>query len=354
MAQAAEVRRQDAFRFLQAWRLQRSAGASLVTAGSSWSPTMGLLLGTVMPASCAVAVWEGRRAVALAQMARQSGRDQWDVMHLVVAGLREHASAETGAVSARLLLLLDEVCRIAGTKRITGIVARVSEQSWLVALFRRAGFSVTMREHVFSQSAPFAAAAPDVPGLRLQQKRDAWALHQLYLRSTPQSVRLAEGRTARDWQLRRGSTRLSFQAARWVVENEDGMTGWLTEAPGRSGELRVQIGVAPGCGALARDLVATALGRARERGSASIRSRAPAYMTDARQAFLDCGFAETERDLVLRRSLAVRARYLAPARSKRGVARSGLTATQSRALAAQESLARPGGSGETGPRGREC
>ena len=57
------------------------------------------------------------------------------------------------------------------------------------------------QERTFARPVPRAALAPDVPGLRLQEKQDAWPLHQLYLRSTPQGERIAEGRTARDWQV---------------------------------------------------------------------------------------------------------------------------------------------------------
>jgi hypothetical protein len=333
---AAEVKRKDTFRFLQALRLQRKVGASLVTADSPWSPTIGLLLGTVLPDTCAVAVWEGRRAVALAHLARQSGREQWEIKHLVIAGMEASTLALSAVASARLLRLLDEVCRLAGAKRMSGIVTRIAEDSRLVETFYRAGFTSMMQEFTFTRSSPFGAEAPEVPGLRLQEKRDAWPLHQLYLRSTPQVVRLSEGRTVRDWQLRRSSSRFSFQVTRWVVEGQCGLTGWLAETPEQSGALRVQIGVAPREHGLARKLVAVALDHANASGSAAVWSRVPAHATDVRQALETCGFAATGSDLVIKRSLAIRVRDVAPAReTKRKVARSGLTVTQSRALEAQ-------------------
>ncbi len=313
---------------------------------------MGLLLGTVTPKSCTVAVWEGRRAVAVAQVARQSGREQWEMMFVAVAGLWREAPAPTGAASAWLSPLLDEVCRVAGAQRITGIVARVPARGWLAASFQRAGFSVVTEERTFARPVPRAALAPDVPGLRLQEKRDAWPLHQLYLRATPQMVRLAEGRTARDWQLGRSSSRLSFQATRWVVEGENGLTGWLTESRSRNSELRAQIGVAPGQGDLARDLVATALSHAHDRGSAAVWSRVPVHAADVTQALIGCGFGETERGLVLKRALAVRVRGAFPAQARPGEARGGLPATQGRALAVRSNDAMPAGSAGAGPRSR--
>lgn len=334
MAYSAEVKRQDTFRFLQALHLQRKMGASLVTADSPWSPTMGLLLGTLLPASCAVAVWEGRRAVALAHLALQSGRNQWEFKHLVIAGLDGLAHAYSNTESTQVLRLLDEVCRLAGAKRISGIVARMSEESRLVETFYRAGFSDMTQEVTVARSSPFAAEFSEVPGLRLQEKWDAWPLYQLYLRSTPQVVRLSEGRTVRDWQLRRSSSRFSFQVTRRVVEDTCGLTGWLSETPGRDGGLRVEIGVEPGNRKLARDLVAIALQHADDAGSSGVWSRLPAHATDIRQTFEDYGFVEISRELVLKRSLAIRVRDLAPAReSRRTVAGSGLTATQSRVQA---------------------
>ena len=333
MAKSAEVKRQDALRFVQALRLQRSAGESLITADAPWSPTMALLLGSSLPGSCVAAVWEGRRAVALAQLARQSGRDQWEMMHLAVTGLESTAPLDALSANGRLLMLLDEVCRLAVTRRITAIIVRVPEQSWLATPLLRAGFSVTMQEQTYAQSPPVSVSSTEVPGLRLQEKHDAWPLHRLYLQSAPQLVRLTEGRTARDWQLKRSASRSSFHVTRWVVEGEVGLKGWLTEMPGRKSDLRIQIGVASGERQLASDLLATAMERAKERQCASVWSRVPAYAADVHKAFLDRGFLETGCDLVMKRSLAIRARDVAPAQARRDAARNRLATTQSRMLA---------------------
>ena len=166
-----------------------------------------------------------------------------------------------------------------------------------------------------------------------RRRRDAWPLHQLYLRSTPQVVRLAEGRTVRDWQQRRSASRLSFQVTRWVVEDQYGLTGWLSETPGQSGGMRVQVGVGPVDGKLARNLVAVALEHADAAGRDVVWTRVPAHSTDIRTAFESCGFVETSREVVLKRSLAIRARDLAPAQEvRRKVARGGLTTAQSHVL----------------------
>ena len=342
MAYSAEVRQQDAIRFLQALRLQRKMGPSLVTADSPWSPTIGLLLGTMLPATCAVATWEGRKAVALAHIARQSGREQWEIKHLVVAGLEEHARANQDVASFRLSALLDEVFRLAGSRRISGIVARVPEESQVIEAFYRTGFTNMMQELTFARTAPLGASPKDIPGLRLQEKRDVWPLHQLYLRTTPQVVRLSEGRTVRDWQLRRSSSRFSFQVTRWVVEDQYGLTGWLSEAPGQSGAVRVQVGVDPDNGELARNLVAVALEHADAAGRDVVWTRVPAHSTEIRIAFEGCGFVETNRELVLKRSLAIRARDLAPAQEvRRKAARGGLTTAQSRVLIVDGSTGPP-------------
>ncbi len=342
MAFSAEVRQQDTIRFLHALRLQRQASHSLVIADSPWSPTIGLLLGTILPATCAVAVWEGHRAVALAHMAGQSGRAQWEIKHLVVADLDEPARPIHDIASFRLSVLLDEMCRLAGARRIAGIIARVPEESRLVEVFYRAGFTAMMQELTFARTAPFGASPSEVPGLRLQEKRDVWPLHQLYLRSTPQVVRLSEGRTVRDWQQRRSSSRFSFQVTRWVVEDQSGLTGWLSETPGQSGGMRVQVGVGPGNGKLARDLVAVALEHADAAGRDVVWTRVPAHSADTCKAFESCGFVETSRELVLKRSLAIRVRDLAPVQeAKRKMARGGLTTAQSHVLTIRGSACPP-------------
>ena len=88
---------------------------------------------------------------------------------------------------------------------------------------------------------------------------------------------------------------------------------------------------------LRENLVAVALNHADVSGSAAVWSRVPAHAADVRQALETCGFAVTGSDLVIKRSLAIRVRDVAPTReTKRKVARSGLTVTQSRALEAQD------------------
>ena len=116
------------------------------------------------------------------------------------------------------------------------------------------------------------------------------------------------------------------------------------ESRSRSSKLRAQIGVAPGQGGLARDLVGTALSHASKRGSATVWSRAPVHAEDVTQALIECGFGETERALVLKRSLAVRVRGAFPSRARLNEARSGLPATQGRVLAVQSNNAKPAGS----------
>ena len=252
---------------------------------------------------------------------------------MVLAGHGVHSLDENSVEHSRLLMLLDAICHLAAKRRMPSIVARVAAESSLVDSFRRAAFSVAMQERTYALSLPFDVTAPEVPGLRRQERRDAWPLHELYLRSTPQVIRLSEGITARDWQLQRSSSRFSFQVTRWVVEEQDGIAGWLSEAPGRNGELRAQLGVAPGRLGLARDLVATALVHAEARGSSRVWSRVPAYATDVCQALESLGFVETGRDVVLRRSFAIRARDMALAQEvKRRVARRGLASPQNRAL----------------------
>ncbi len=330
MALIGEIKRRDAFRLLQVLRLQRDA-PSLVSPDRSWSPTMGLLLAEAFPFGCAVAMWEARQAVALAQMACQSGRDQWEIMHLAVADTRRAPPEDPQVFRVRARELLDEVCRLAGTKRMTGVVARVSAEPWLTASFRAAGFTVTTQEDLFVRPVPAAASAPRIVGLRPQQRDDAWPLQRLYLRSVPPDVRFAEGRSARDWQLRRRLSRLPSRTTRWVVAEQGDIRGWLTETPAQGEGLRVQVGVAPGQRQLAQDLVATAIAQGAERGFDRVWSRAPAYATDVQQALVASGFTKVGTELVLKRSLAVRVRNLAPsAVTAQSEAGNGLPATQSR------------------------
>ena len=102
--------------------------------------------------------------------------------------------------------------------------------------------------------------------------------------------------------------------------------------------MRIQLGVAPGNSDLARDLLATALEHAGEQGRSLIRSRVPAYATDVHRAFAVSGFTGSGCDLVLKRSLAIRARDLAQMQVRRGNARDRLSATQNRTLLNRPSL----------------
>jgi hypothetical protein len=305
MVTAEPLTWQHSTRMLRVMQLQQGPyGRSLVTSERPWSPTVGLVMSLFRSRSSVFAAWDDGTARGVAHVVRRPRANQWDIVYLALA---PEVPGATTPSEHYLMRLLDGVFVAAKEERTISIFVRVPEGLWVETPLRRAGFTALTREHRMVRHGPYPRLAPRIPGLRRQERRDAWALHQLYLRTTPQAVRNAESRTSRDWEVSPLPPRFLPRSLQRLVEDESGIIGWMKQCAGAGKSQYLQCRVAANCQQLARDLVALALADASTTGATEVHARVPEYANEVRAALEDNGFQEVGCDLVMVRTFAIRA-----------------------------------------------
>lgn len=124
------------------------------------------------------------------QVHQQDGR--W---HLQYA-LSEQLIAETDSVG---IALVEYAIKQAGCRGARRVMARVDHDHPMRSVLQRCAFSSYGDEMVFSLPAvPHTTASSAV---RSQEASDVWAIHQLYLHTTPREVQNAEALTSHEWEI---------------------------------------------------------------------------------------------------------------------------------------------------------
>jgi hypothetical protein len=279
-------------RLIRETRRQRSGAAAYLWA-PQWSPSLGVLqsvwtapFGPMpgLPGPRSLVAEEHGRPVGLAQMRPRREPHQWEVVVLAVerpVGTGRSAPAGGGddfpvpllfSPDRRATRLLGELCDVGVQLGAERIFASIDEDGGRYELFRQIGFSPVVREYLYygtperTARAADAVAAPVIPGLRPQQRADAFGLLQLYQACTPKVVQMAEGKRSRSWDLPAESwvRRLTRhpREQRWVVERDSRKVAWLHLARrGReaSAALHVEMMVEPGASDLCQPLLQLAL-----------------------------------------------------------------------------------------------
>ena len=119
--------------------------------------------------------------------------------------------------------LLAHGVRAAGLRGVRRLFARVPVGHPIVDTLHRGGWISYARETVF-RAEQLSAVLPPGRDLRLQERADTWAIHQLYAAATPRQVQEIEALTSHVWDMEQ--TRRVPRGVR--------QTGWLLE---ESGEL---------------------------------------------------------------------------------------------------------------------
>jgi hypothetical protein len=157
------------------------------------------LLGACLPASLGsfhnnhkVFVDVGRlRVRGFLHLVRQPGGHRWEVVHLCHDGAGDAAEECSG--------LIEFECAWAASEGATKITARVREDDDRLSLFHDAGFRQYAQETVLVLSGPPSRierghAIPTRPFLA----SDPWALHRIYVMTTPQGVQFVENLTSNE------------------------------------------------------------------------------------------------------------------------------------------------------------
>jgi hypothetical protein len=161
---------------------------------------------------------EDRRILGFAQF-RVVGPDQrW---------LAESMGANAGIYDPEPVVseLLHHAIKAAGLDGVKRLYAKVEPNSPLKESLRQNGFTPYTRERVMAASTvPVMAAAQ---GVRVQEQADVWAIHQLYLHSTPREVQYAEALTSHSWDVDAVLRSSGCDCRGWLVADDYLAVGYM-------------------------------------------------------------------------------------------------------------------------------
>gem|GEM_PF-1082851 len=161
---------------------------------------------------------EDRRILGFAQF-RAAGPDQrW---------LAESIGANAGVYDPEPVVseLLRHVIKSAGLDGVKRLYAKVNPDSPLKVSLRQNGFSAYARERVMaSNTVPVMASTQ---GARVQEQADVWAIHQLYLQSTPREVQYAEALTSHSWDVDVMLRSSGYGCHGWLVADDYFAVGYV-------------------------------------------------------------------------------------------------------------------------------
>lgn len=125
--------------------------------------------------------------------------------------------------------LLERLCVNAGHQEIQRLYTSVwsQQQAEIGEIFRQLGFQAYTQNAVLQLSGPDWDQGTTLYPMRVQLRRDAWAVHKLYGAITPPLVQQAEARSPRTWMPphTRGWQRVRRRA--WVSGSEDELGAYL-------------------------------------------------------------------------------------------------------------------------------
>lgn len=334
-------------RLIRETRRQRSGLDSAILWAPYWSPSLGLLQSIGVAAVPGVAgprsfvAEDGSRAVGLAQMHPRLEPLQWEVVYLAIEGAPAPEGSLEGSADGkpigplfapdrRAARLLGELCdagMLLGAERIMAQISEEGEREGeRYELFKQIGFAPVVRELSYfcdpGQARTVARggggtaereAALDIPGLRPQQRADAFGLLQLYQECTPKIVQMAEGKRSRSWDLPAAGLgqRLSGrrQVDRWVVEQDARKVAWLHLARRRRGPHTVQMLVEQRARHLVEPLLRFALRTLEEYPAPGVIVLAREHQPELIGALEGHGFPPLESRLLMVKLLAAPVRH---------------------------------------------
>lgn len=134
--------------------------------------------------------------------------------------------------------LVEELIERAGEARIERVFAAASHHSHnATEVLRQLGFQPYTKQQIWTLPEPAVEAGSSLLALRRQQRRDAWAIQQLYEQITPRHVRQAELRQSTSWQLPRPRRRIGWRETGWVLGNDQSLYTHIHMLTGPNGHV---------------------------------------------------------------------------------------------------------------------
>jgi hypothetical protein len=212
-------------------------------------------------------VYRDRGSSAVVQAQGRSGRPEQDILYLASTGARTPRSPSDHDLWFRLI---ERLCTYAGQSHVQRLYAAIpSAANDVREIFRQAGFQAYANAQILHLSGPDWDQGTTLAAMRMQARRDHWAVHKLYGAVTPHLVQHAEVRNARHWALPLNQPYASRRQVAWVLGPDDDLTAYLRLVSGATGNVLTLL-VRPD----ARDLVVDVL----RFGLAQITDSRPVYL----------------------------------------------------------------------------
>jgi hypothetical protein len=197
----------------------------------AWFALRCLLQGNGRDRSTLIA--QDRGASAVVQALGRGGRPEQDIVYLGTSGTRAARLPSDYDVWFRLL---ERLCVNAGHNHVQRLYAAAPSQHTEVReIFRQLAFQAYAHKTILHLSGPDWDQGTTLAPMRIQSRRDHWAIHKLYGAVTPHLVQHAEVRNARHWSL---SQQLGQQRRMaWVLGPDDDLEAYLRLTSGPSGHV---------------------------------------------------------------------------------------------------------------------
>lgn len=173
-----------------------------------------------------------RGVSAVVQALGRGGRPEQDVVYLGSSGARvAHLPSDYDA----WFCLLERLCINAGHAHIQRLYAAAPSQHTEVReVFRQLGFQTYTHKTILHLSGPDWDQRTSMALMRVQSRRDYWAIHKLYGAVTPHLVQHAEVHNARHWSIPMPQPFGSQRRVAWVLGPDDDLLAYLRLTSGIS------------------------------------------------------------------------------------------------------------------------
>lgn len=181
-----------------------------------------------------VARWNGIHLTGFASAHVRSGHRSWEIDRLFLAGGEDRSSLNGRGYRSDpqgvTLELLEDIVRQVGELRAERVFLRLTLDSAVFSVARRAGFFPCYVEALLEGPTGFSAgsspksAETPFPDWRKPLPEDNYPIFQLYCAATPQPVRTVAGLTFDQW---RDGREAGGRRRSWVSKRRGRIIGWL-------------------------------------------------------------------------------------------------------------------------------
>lgn len=180
-------------------------------------------------------VYHDQGSVAVVQAQGRSGRPEQDIVYIASLGGQAIRHPSDREVWFQLLARLVEN---AGYHHVQRLYAAVPEgHNEVREIFRQLGFQTYSHNTILHLSGPDWDQGTTLAPMRIQGRRDHWAVHKLYGATTPHPVQQAEVRNARYWALPLTRHWMGLRRVAWVLGPDDDLVAYLHCSSGPSGHV---------------------------------------------------------------------------------------------------------------------